>query len=229
MAGSDTNTVAEETGWRAFTPAERRFMAIMVFLYASGLVAHAVPSLRPLTAFTADVFLLGINGVLLWFIFRRNADRRLWIWAAAAYLFTFAIEALGVATGAVFGAYTYGSGMKVQWLGVPLVIALNWTLLTLGVNDLAARLFRSPWLIASAAAVLMAAYDWFIEPVAIALDYWTWAGGNIPLQNYLAWAAVAFVASVPLHLFRIRFRHPLLPVYLGVQLLYFIVLQFLLV
>lgn len=201
----------------------------MAFLYASGLVAHAVPSLRPLTAFTADIFLLIINGVLLWFIFRRNADRRLWIWAAAAYAFTFAIEALGVATGDIFGEYAYGSGMKVQWLGVPLVIALNWTLLTLGVNELAARLFRSPWLMASAAAVLMAAYDWFIEPVAIALDYWTWAGGEIPVQNYIAWAVVAFVASVPLHLFRIRFRHPLLPVYLGVQLLYFIVLQFLLV
>lgn len=229
MVGSDTNIPAKETGWRAFAPAERLFIVLMVFLYASGLVAHAVPSLRPLTAFTADVFLLGINGVLLWFIFRRNADRRLWIWAAAAYAFTFAIEALGVATGAIFGAYSYGSGMKVQWLGVPLVIALNWTLLTLGVNELAARLFRSPWLMASAAAVLMAAYDWFIEPVAITLDYWTWAGGDIPLQNYIAWAAVAFVASVPLHLFRIRFRHPLLPVYLGVQLLYFIVLQFLLV
>jgi uncharacterized membrane protein len=229
MEHDHTSIQPKAPGLWGCTTAEWRFVGVMVFLYASGLVAHAVPSLRPLTAFTADVFLLGINGVLLWFIFRRNADRRLWLWAAAAYVFTFIIEALGVATGAIFGEYAYGDGMKVQWLGVPLVIALNWTLLTLGVNELAARLFRSPWLLAAAAAVFIVAYDWFIEPVAIALDYWQWAGGDIPLQNYIAWAVVAFIASLPLHLFRIRFRHPLLPIYLGVQLLYFIALQFLLV
>ncbi len=204
------------------------YASVLTFLYASGLVAHAVPALRPLAASTTDLFLLVINGTLLWFIFRKNADRRLWVWAAATYVFTFAVEALGVATGLIFGEYAYGGGMQVQWLGVPLVIALNWTLLILGVNDLAARIFRSPWLISITAGVFIAAYDWFIEPVAIRLDYWDWAAGDIPLRNYAAWAVVALIASLPLHLFRIRFRHPLLPLFLGVQLIYFILMQMIL-
>lgn len=213
---------------RDLTLYERRYAGAMIFLYASGIVAHAVPALRPLTESSTDLFLLLINGVLLWLIFKRNADRRLWIWAAAAYAFTFAVEATGVATGLIFGEYAYGAGMKVQWLGVPLVIALNWTLLTLGVNDLAARLFRSPWLIALSAGLLIAVYDWFIEPVAIRLDYWSWAAAEVPLRNYIAWAAVAMIASLPLQLFRIQYRHPLLPLYFGVQLLYFILMQLIL-
>ncbi len=207
-------------------PAVRWFAGVMIFLYASGLVAHAVPALRPLTASTTDIFLAGINSVLFWLIFQRHQDLRLGMWALVTYCFTFTIEALGVATGAIFGAYTYGEGMKVQWLGVPLVIALNWTLLILGVNHLAAHFFRSPWLASAFAALLIATYDWFIEPVAIRLEYWTWAGGDeIPFQNYVAWAVVAFVASLPLNLLRIRFRHPLLPLYLLVQWVYFILMR----
>jgi putative membrane protein len=204
---------------------ERIFAGAMIFLFASGLVAHAVPSLRPLTASTTDLFLLLINGTLLWLIVRNNSDNRLWFWSLSVYVFTFTVEAVGVATGAVFGEYAYGAGMKVQWIGVPLVIALNWTLLTLGVNDLASRITSSPWLRAAAAALLIAAYDWFIEPVAIGLDYWQWStGSDIPVQNYVAWAVVAFAASLPLHLLRIRFRHWLLPLYLGVQWFYFVLM-----
>lgn len=210
------------------TKPERIYAGVMVFLFASGLVAHAVHSLRPLTTSTTDLFLLLINGSLLWLLIRSNGDRRLWLWSLAVYVFTFSVEAIGVATGAIFGEYAYGAGMKVQWLGVPLVIALNWTLLILGVNDLTSRLPASPWLRAAAAALLIAAYDWFIEPVAIRLDYWQWAtGSNIPLQNYIAWAVVAFMASLPLHLLRIRFRHWLLPLYLGVQWLYFVLMGWL--
>lgn len=210
------------------TKSERIFAGAMIFLFASGLVAHAVPSLRPLTANTTDLFLLLINGTLLWLVIRSNADLRLLGWSLAIYVFTFTVEAAGVATGAIFGEYAYGDGMKVQWLGVPLVIALNWTLLTLGVNDLASRISSSPWVRSAAAGLLIAAYDWFIEPVAIRLDYWQWAtGSNIPVQNYIAWAVVAFIASLPLHLLRIRFRHWLLPLYLGVQWLYFVLMGWL--
>ncbi len=229
MAQGNATVQAGPNQGTALRKGELWFAGAMIFLYASGLAAHAVPALRPLTAFTTDLFLLGINGALLWFIFDSHRDRRLWFWAAATYVFTFFVEALGVATGAVFGAYAYGTGMKVQWLGVPLVIALNWTLLTLGVNELAARCVRSPLAVSALAGILIAGYDWFIEPVAIRLDYWHWATGyRIPVQNYIAWAAVAFVVSLPLNLLRIRFRHPLLPLYLGVQLTYFIAMRLLL-
>ena len=199
----------------------------MVFMYASGILAHLWPAVRPLTAYTTDLLLLVIGGGLLYFVYARYRQPRYWGWVVGAYLFTFAAEALGVATGAIFGEYAYGATMRVQVLAVPLVIALNWVVLILASNTLVARWVRSPWGIAAGAGVFIAAYDYFIEPLAIKLDYWQWAtGAVIPPQNYLAWALIAFVLSLPLHWLRIRYQHPLLLWYLAAQWVFFVVLNY---
>ena len=207
------------------TPADRYLAAFLIFAYASGALAHTLPTVLPVTRYTTDGLLLVINGLLLYRMYRRNEDPRLLIWLIAAYVFTFAAEAVGVATGALFGEYAYGPTMWWQWLGVPFVIALNWCVLTLATNDLALRVTSRPVVAALLASVLIALYDVAIEPVAIALDYWAWAGGSIPLQNYVMWAVVAFLISLPLQLSGVRFRSALLPVYFFAQLFFFLVLN----
>ena len=246
---------------------ERGLRWFMVFAFASGALAHSLPAVLPVTRYTTDGLLLVLNGLLLYALYQRNRDRRLLVWLLVAYCFTFAAEAVGVATGALFGEYAYGGTMRWQWLGVPFVIALNWCALTLAANELALwlapaagkfttegregftevsqslpsweevsgggagwRLFRRgmTWWsfgVAVGASVLIAVYDVAIEPVAVKLDYWQWGGGVIPLRNYAMWAVVAFVISWPLQALEIRFRSPLLLVYLGAQLFFFLVLN----
>jgi len=249
----------------------------------------------PVTKLTTDGLLFVINGLVLYAVYRANQDQRLFTWLIIAYAFTFAMEALGVATGAIFGEYHYGPTMWFQWLGVPFVIAFNWCVLTLACNEIACWVLgnqkneasnelppptpanqessiknqESPisnpatsanrqsnianrishisnpaaptsppttdYLLPTTyyplpllAAILTALYDVTIEPVAIALDYWQWHAGEIPLQNYLAWAAIAFLISLPLYLFNIRFRSPVLRVYFFAQLFFFAVLNFML-
>ena len=256
---------------------ERGLVWFMVFAFASGALAHTLPAVLPITRYTTDGLLLVLNGLLLYAIYQRSQDRRLLVWLVVAYCFTFVAEAVGVATGALFGEYAYGATMRWQWLGVPFVIALNWCVLTLGCNEVALRLapaagwfttedregftrviggggpqckppsrgaseevnrggtsWRSSaeegmtWRsfgVAVVASVLIALYDVAIEPVAVKLDYWQWGGGTIPLRNYVMWAVVALVISLPLQVLGIRFRSPLLLVYLGAQLFFFLVLN----
>ncbi len=239
---------------------ERGLLWFMVFAFASGALAHTLPAVLPITRYTTDGLLLVLNGLLLYAIYQRNQDRRLLVWLVVAYCFTFAAEAVGVATGALFGEYAYGATMRWQWLGVPFVIALNWCVLTLAANEVALRVWSAPaagflttegteytevsrsgggalegghrggmtWRsfgVAVGASVLIALYDVAIEPVAVKLDYWQWGGGVIPLRNYVMWAVVALVISLPLQVLRIRFRSPLLLVYLGAQLFFFVVLN----
>jgi putative membrane protein len=214
---------------QSWSEGEKKFAYFLVFAYASGALAHTLPAVLPVTRYTTDGLLLVINGLLFYFLYRRNGDGRLLIWLALAYVFTFAAEAVGVATGALFGDYAYGATMWWQWLGVPFVIALNWCALTLACNQVAMAALNTDrdHRIGAAllAGVLTALYDVAIEPVAITLDYWQWAGGTIPIQNYLMWALVAFLISLPLQLLRIRFRSPLLWVYLLAQLFFFLVLN----
>ncbi|PSR14436.1 MAG: carotenoid biosynthesis protein [Bacteroidetes bacterium] len=201
------------------------FAGLLVFAYLSGVQAHLLPAVFPFTRYTTDALLFFICVPLLYFLYRRGQDRRLLYWAFLTYVSTFFIEVAGVATGRIFGVYHYGPTMWIQWLNVPLVIALNWTLLILATNDLAARWVRSPFLAALVASILIAAYDFCIEPVAIALDYWQWATVSVPFQNYLAWSVVALVFSFPLQYFNIRFQSPLLLVYALAQLVFFLLLN----
>jgi putative membrane protein len=46
-----------------------------------------------------------------------------------------------------------------------------------------------------AASLLMVALDLCIEPVAIALDFWTWQSDSVPIQNYLAWFITALALN----------------------------------
>lgn len=203
---------------------EQRLSLALLFFYASGIVAHLSPAIYPFTRYITDFFLLLVNGTLLWWLWHKSRDKRLLWWALLAYCGTFAIEAMGVASGKIFGQYTYGSTMQVQYLGVPLVIALNWTVLMLAVNNLAQRITNIPWLAAAMAGGIIAVYDFFIEPVAVKLDYWQWADNRIPFQNYLAWALIAFLFSLPVQYLRIPCRHPLLLIYLAIQWLFFVIL-----
>lgn len=269
---------------------DRGLSYFLIFAFASGTLAHLLPAVLPVTEVTTDGLLFVLNGLVIYALYRRHGDKRLFWWLLIAYWFTFAMEALGVATGAIFGEYAYGPTMWFQWLGVPFVIALNWCVLTLACNDLASRLlnlingyspkraalYRSPlprtserphsrpWrsraakgagggvrersehppavaksytasqnriahiLTAAIAGILTALYDVAIEPVAITLDYWQWGGGEIPIQNYLAWAVIAFLISLPLQLLKIRFQSPVLLVYLLAQLFFFLVLNLML-
>ena len=230
-------TVTGERERTGTSELERYVIAGLIFYFASGTLAHTLPAVLPVTRYITDVLLFATNGVILYTLYRQHRDRALLTWLGLAYVFTFATEAVGVATGAVFGEYAYGATMWVQWLGVPFAIALNWCVLTLACNDLSIRLLGPAGekqfllksvLLALASSVLIALYDVVIEPVAIALDYWTWAAVEIPLQNYLAWGVVAFIISLPLHLLRIRFTSPVLIVYLFAQLFFFAALNFLL-
>jgi putative membrane protein len=104
------------------------------------------------------------------------------------------LEVQGVRTGQIFGAYSYGKTLGFQVLKVPLTIGLNWFVLLLATNALVEE-----WNIvgkiskAAIGAGLMTALDFLIEPVAVHFDFWTWAGVQVPAQNFVAWWMASFL------------------------------------
>jgi len=107
------------------------------------------------------------------------------------------IEILGVQTGFPFGEYTYGSILGPKIAGTPLLIGVNWVLVIVGSITAARRLFpTAPKILRTAISASLALFlDILIEPVAVALDMWTWTSGEIPRSNYIAWWILAAVFS----------------------------------
>lgn len=211
----------------AFPLRSRVILAFVVFLYAVGAAGHLVAVLRPAMLALTPWFLLGAGALVAWAASRTGDLRSLALWFVPVFLATFGLEALGVATGAVFGPYHYTPVLGTLLLGVPPVIGWNWVLVVLGAHTAVRALVpRTPEAVRIVLVGLVCvAFDLLLEPVAIGLGYWVWDGGAVPMQNYLAWGLIAAGAGWWAGRFPRLPSDPLLGCYLVLQALFFAFLQ----
>lgn len=170
------------------------FRLVLRLMYLTGFVGLQVeePVFRLLVPFH-----LVLTAVLLLF-FQEDPTPRFWWFCLFVFLTGYAVEVLGVRTGLIFGAYTYGETLGWRLSGVPLTIGLNWLVLTLSVNCFVPSLLKKKvprWVRVSLAALLMTSLDVILEPVAVRFGFWTWAGNDIPSRNFLSWYALAWLFS----------------------------------
>jgi putative membrane protein len=136
----------------------------------------------------------------------------------------FFVEVAGVRTGLLFGFYEYGPTLGAQWLGVPLIIGVNWLILTYTTGVLARYLPLSDFARAVVAALLMVGLDACLEPVAVRYDFWQWRYDVIPLQNFKGWFVVALFLQVFFNRTDFVKRNALAPFVYMLQLLFFLAL-----
>ena len=122
-------------------------------------------------------------------------------------------EILGVQWGWIFGDYQYGEALGYKIFGVPLLIGINWSLLTIITAAIAQQFYQNIFMRIIIGVGLMIFLDLLIEPIAPELDFWVFDGGEAPLQNYIGWAAVALFLQAVFHYFKISivgwFQHQL--------------------
>lgn len=216
----------------------RSFTRELIWIYAVGLAGMLIPFTRPYFMLITPVNLLVVT-VLLFYNHRRWDVRTIFSFTLVG-IFSFFIEALGVNTGLIFGEYSYGRTLGPALLNTPLMIGVNWILLVylchsvsvmifekLPVGSFGSRLYQKApsLLVAIVGGLLMVVYDIILEPSAIQLDMWSWAGVGIPLQNYVAWFLFSFVFILFIGLSRIDTRNrTALPLYL-IQLAFFLILD----
>ena len=183
---------------------------IITALFSGAFLFHSLEITRGVALFMTPFLLLFVSCYLIW-VFIKDQPFMDWalLFCCFIYLSTFTIEAVGVNTGLVFGNYIYGSVFGQKLFGTSLLIGLNWVLVVLSTTIIARRFFsifslsekkKDMWknriIIATGAGLFAVFLDLLLEPVAIALDYWTWGGdGTIPLKNYIAWFVITFVLS----------------------------------
>ncbi|WP_068474490.1 carotenoid biosynthesis protein [Saccharicrinis aurantiacus] len=101
------------------------------------------------------------------------------------------IEAIGVKTGILFGNYRYGSALGLEIAETPLLIGVNWLVLSYCSVSIVQQFKISNSIKYLFAPMLMVIYDVVMEQVASTLDMWYWQDDVIPLQNYLGWFVIA--------------------------------------
>lgn len=119
------------------------------------------------------------------------------------FILGFISEFLGVNRGFIFGNYSYGENLGFKIMGVPLSICFNWVVLTVITHDFAKRFLKSKIAISITGALLMVLLDFFIEVSAPRFDFWEFENGIVPIQNYVGWFFVGFLAQIGYSYFEI--------------------------
>ncbi|TVR41077.1 MAG: carotenoid biosynthesis protein [Bacteroidia bacterium] len=193
-----------------------------VIYYSVGVTGLTLTATRELFISLMPLSLLLSSAILL--LFHRHWRKTHVIVFISIAIAGYLIEVLGVHTGQIFGSYSYGRALGFQIAGTPLLIGLNWLMLTYCVYAILedTKLF---WPIkALTASALMVLYDIAMEPVAIRLDMWSW-GGPIPLQNYQAWFIISMIFLTVMHLFRIQVKNRIAAWLFSIQFAFFILLN----
>lgn len=181
-------------------------IAVLVIFYTVGISGILLPESREEFLKLSPMNLLLSFGIL---ILSRKTKRQLFlVFLFICFLTGMAVEWIGIHTGWLFGDYAYDTNLGTKLGGVPLIIGVNWGILSAcccAVASYAARSSRTKLPVAVLSllsAFLMMLLDVLIEPVAIASNYWYWNSEDIPAFNYICWFAIAF----PLHFVYFRWK-----------------------
>ncbi len=168
-----------------------QFTILAIIVYCVGLAGFLIPVLKPYI-----VPLTPVN-IVLAFVVALAFDKDLGlnkIFLLAGIAVTgFIVEYAGVYTGWIFGHYHYGKTLGPGFRDIPYIIGLNWAAMVLFCTQFF-RFKKLPiWMISLLQAGLMTGFDYILEPVAVAFDFWTWDSGSIPARNYIAWFVISAI------------------------------------
>ncbi|MFM2156508.1 MAG: hypothetical protein RL516_1257 [Bacteroidota bacterium] len=137
-----------------------------------------------------------LGATLLYWNFPPKNGLRSWIIWLIVYSIGMMVELIGVNTSLLFGNYHYGENLGIKIMGVPLLIGINWVVLTFLTAILAKRYISNKWLAILTGSILMVGLDFFIEPIAPIFDFWHWAEGDAPIRNFIDWFIVSFILQM---------------------------------
>lgn len=203
---------------------ENLAIAFISIIYLVGITGLSIPIHEDFVLLTPLNLLLSTGLV---FYFHPVWQKKHLVGILLIYLAGWTAEYVGVNTGLLFGNYAYGPVLGPRIAHTPLMIGINWLLLSYAVASLLAwlRLSKNCLINALLGALILTGIDVLIEPVAMALDFWQWEGDTVPLQNYIGW----FVVALPVMLFQFFFglaqKNKVALALLFLQILFFAVLQ----
>jgi len=176
------------------------WIVLITIFFAVGTIGIALPDYRD-TLVRLSSFHLLLTFIVLYYS-RKDKKEKFFLFAFLIFVLGILVESIGTNTGILFGDYKYGVTLGAKVFGVSLIIGVNWATMVVCSSTLVHRLKLKLIWRSVLAAVLMTSLDFLIEPVAIKLNFWSWAGGEIPIYNYICW----FVISLPMHYFYMKWN-----------------------
>jgi putative membrane protein len=201
---------------------ENRWIFLLLLFYFFGLLGMSFVQFRDLfLTFTPLNLLITIA---VFYKVNNNFSKRFLILSLLVFLIGFSVEALGVATGVLFGSYAYGAPFGFKLFNTPLLIGVNWLFLAFSAHGVVQSFTKKALWLILLPAVLMTSLDVLVEPVAMKLDFWSWKNDLIPIQNYVMWFVTSLFIHTIIYFYRPKINAKVSFYILGAQIVFFGVL-----
>jgi putative membrane protein len=164
---------------------------VLVIFYTVGIVGTHISAYKD-SFFSLSYFNLLLSFVIL-ILARNDKNKAFWGFLGFAFFTGMLVEWIGVHTGLLFGEYSYGKNLGYKVFDVPLVIGINWAMLTVVSSSVVSLINSNNLIKLVLSAILMTLFDALMEPVAIRSDFWSWDSGVIPFYNYVSWFLISFI------------------------------------
>jgi putative membrane protein len=166
---------------------------LLIIYYTVGMGLFLIPVTRPLfKQLTPLSLIMTFTAVLL---MQQQWPGKLILAFFIVFTASLITEMIGVRTGIIFGAYTYGETLGIKILDTPILIGLNWLFLVYCTAAIASRTQLSKTGRILLGAFLMVAYDGVLEYVAPVTGMWYWENPYPGFRNFLMW----FLLSLLFH------------------------------
>ena len=173
---------------------EKLVIGFFGIIYLVGFFGSIIPAYRTLfLSLTPLILILSFCAILFTL---RTPIKPAFTFLLFSGLVGFITELIGVNTGLLFGNYHYEANLGVKMAGVPVIIAINWAIVTIGAAHCSAILSANKLARMIIAAFLMLLFDFILEPVAIKSGFWNWEGGLIPTYNYICWFFIGLFLQI---------------------------------
>lgn len=202
---------------------ENRWIGLLLIVYFVGLIGLSVPSFRPLFLPLTPLNLL-LTLVVLYKV-NKDFSGQFLVVSLLVFLIGFSVEAVGVATGVLFGSYAYGSDFGFKLFETPIMIGVNWLFLAISTYGIVLSFTKKALWLILLPPVLMVALDILVEPVAMKLGFWGWENDIIPIQNYVMWFVTSLVIHGIIYLFSPKVNARISYIIFGTQCVFFTVLN----
>lgn len=194
----------------------------IVLWYLVGIAGFMIRPLQPVFQ-QLTPFGMVMAAALLMF-FHEPKNRKSGLVFSGIVLFGFVVELIGVNTQTIFGFYIYGNSLGPKLWNTPFIIGLNWLVLVYCITSLA-KPIRDTWYFPLIGAATMVAFDWLMEPVAIANDMWYWAFTDIPHKNYIDWFLVSGFLFLMMRILKVEINNWIAGFLLAMQVVFFLVIN----
>ncbi len=203
---------------------ERVVKIVVVIWYLVGIAGFLIQPLRPLFQMLTPFGMLMAAVLLLYFHEPKNI--KAWLIFAGIALAGFFAELIGVNTQQLFGHYEYGNSLGLKLWNTPLIIGINWLVLIYCISAIF-RPIRDNWYFPLVGAAAMVAFDWIMEPVAMATGMWNWIGQEIPLKNYTDWFLISGFLFLMIRILKLEINNRIASQLFVMQFAFFLLLNLL--